>query len=272
MCQETYVCRDSVYNENLESLQTDLRRGIGLQLCRDLLTVFCNENLSTRSPWALFISRISRALRIWVSRKIFSSLIILLADELVLVEIQNIRDRRPIFTIFEYMLTTLLLKISDTIIERSILIFLLHKFRSCLIEQLIFVVFKKRSFWIWWLNEFKNRTLELTPRIVTPYGNHFVRSPGHSQLLRWTWHQAFSSWVISWVRCALDPLSLSRQCHEVEVCRGNEVSEREVIMMSFFDIRANFFWKILAWDRLVCVDLSEYQFNRTETGCKNKDK
>ena len=30
---------------------------------------FCNENSSTRSPCALFISRISRALRIWVSRK-----------------------------------------------------------------------------------------------------------------------------------------------------------------------------------------------------------
>ena len=38
-----------------------------------------------------------------------------------------------------------LLKLTDTIIERFNLVFLLHDFRSCLTEQMIFITFKKRS-------------------------------------------------------------------------------------------------------------------------------
>ena len=35
------------------------------------------------------------------------------------------------------------------------------------------------------------------------------------------------------------PHLLSHQCHEVEVCRGKEVSKLEEIMVPFFDTRAD---------------------------------
>ena len=40
---------------------------------------------------------------------------------------------------------SLLLKFTDTSIDRSNLVFLLYEFRSCLTEQMIFIAFKKRS-------------------------------------------------------------------------------------------------------------------------------
>ena len=43
----------------------------------------------------------------------------------------------------------------------------------------------------------------------------------------------------------------SHQWHVVEVCRGKEVSRGKVILVSFFDNRADTIWKVLARDRLV---------------------
>ena len=37
----------------------------------------------------------------------------------------------------------------------------------------------------------------------------------------------------------MPPHFLSQPCHEVEVCRGKEVSEAKVTMVSFFDNRAD---------------------------------
>ena len=70
------------------------------------------------------------------------SKIILLVEELVLVEIQKIRVVRPVIQSLSIRLS---LKLVDTIIESSDLMFLLHNFRSCLTEQMMFIAFKKRS-------------------------------------------------------------------------------------------------------------------------------
>ena len=51
----------------------------------------------------------------------------------------------------------------------------------------------------------------------------------------------------------MPPHLLSHPCHEVEVCRGKEVSEAKVILVSFFDSRADIIWKVLALDRLVNI-------------------
>ena len=43
------------------------------------------------------------------------------------------------------------------------------------------------------------------------------------------------------------------RCHEVEVCRGREVSEAKVTMVTFSDDLADIIWKVLAHDRLVNI-------------------
>ena len=51
----------------------------------------------------------------------------------------------------------------------------------------------------------------------------------------------------------LPPRLRSKPYHEVEVCRGREVSEAKVIMGPFFDKRADTFWKVLARDHFVSI-------------------
>ena len=68
---------------------------------------------------------------------------ILLVAELVPVEIQKIRVVHPVIPVFEHKLVA---KLTDTIIERSNLVFLPQKFRSCLTEQIIFIAFKEKIF------------------------------------------------------------------------------------------------------------------------------
>ena len=66
---------------------------------------------------------------------------------------------------------------------------------------------------------------------------------------------------------------LSHPCHEVEVCRGKEVSEAKVTIVPYFDNRADTIWKVLARDRLVNSGiLPSVNFYKTETGCKAGDK
>ena len=48
---------------------------------------------------------------------------------------------------------------------------------------------------------------------------------------------------------------LSQPYHEVEVCRGREVSEAEVTMGPFFDNRADIIWEVLARERLVNIGI-----------------
>ena len=62
---------------------------------------------------------------------------------------------------FQSFSMSLLLKLTDAIIERINMVFLLHNFRSCLTEQMIFVTFKKRSSQIRRISVFENRTHEL---------------------------------------------------------------------------------------------------------------
>ena len=47
----------------------------------------------------------------------------------------------------------------------------------------------------------------------------------------------------------------SHPCHEVDVCRGEEVSEAKVTMVPFFDNRADTVWKVLARDRPVNIGI-----------------
>ena len=71
----------------------------------------------------------------------------------------------------------------------------------------------------------------------------------------------------------LPPSLLSQPYHEVEVCRGREVSEAKVTMGPVFDNRADNIWKVPARDRLVSVGIRpECQFYKNETGCKAGDK
>ena len=53
----------------------------------------------------------------------------------------------------------------------------------------------------------------------------------------------------------LTPRILSQPFHEVEVCRGREVSEAKVTMVPFFDDRADVIWEVLARDRLVNIGI-----------------
>ena len=53
----------------------------------------------------------------------------------------------------------------------------------------------------------------------------------------------------------LPPHFLSQPYHEVEVCRGREVSEAKVTMVPFFDDRAGIFWKVPARERLVNIGI-----------------
>ena len=75
-----------------------------------------------------------------LSKRFLLSQLILLVVELVLFEIQYIRDGRPPIPIFEHKLVA---EAHCTIVERSHLMFLLHKFRSCLIKQMILVTIQK---------------------------------------------------------------------------------------------------------------------------------
>ena len=69
----------------------------------------------------------------------------------------------------------------------------------------------------------------------------------------------------------LPPHLLSHQWHEVEVCRGREVSEGKVTMDPFFDNRADFIWKVHARERLVNIGIRP-RFFKNETGCQAGDK
>ena len=51
------------------------------------------------------------------------------------------------------------------------------------------------------------------------------------------------------------PHLLSHQWHEVEVCQEKGTSEAKVSLASFFDNRADTFWKVLARDRLVSIGI-----------------
>ena len=51
----------------------------------------------------------------------------------------------------------------------------------------------------------------------------------------------------------LPPHLLSQPYHEVEVCRGREVSEAKVTMGPFFDNRADIIRKVPARERLVNI-------------------
>ena len=53
----------------------------------------------------------------------------------------------------------------------------------------------------------------------------------------------------------LPPRLLSQPYHEVEVCRGREVSEAKVTMGPFFDNRADIIWKVPARERLVNIGI-----------------
>ena len=53
----------------------------------------------------------------------------------------------------------------------------------------------------------------------------------------------------------LPPHLLSQPYHEVEVCRGREVSEAKVTMGPFFDNRADIVWMVLARERLQNVGI-----------------
>ena len=64
----------------------------------------------------------------------------------------------------------------------------------------------------------------------------------------------------------------SQTHHEVEVCRGREVSEGKVTMGPFFDNRVDVIWEVPARERLVNIGIRPSQFCKTETGCKSGDK
>ena len=57
------------------------------------------------------------------------------------------------------------------------------------------------------------------------------------------------------------------------MCRGKEVSRAKVILVSFFDNRADTISKVLARVRLVSIGiLPKCQFHENESGCKADDK
>ena len=70
------------------------------------------------------------------------------------------------------------------------------------------------------------------------------------------------------------PRFLSQLYHEVEVCRGREVSEATVTMGPFFDDCVEKIWEVLVRDRLVNIGIrpSASQLYNNETGCKAGDK
>ena len=70
----------------------------------------------------------------------------------------------------------------------------------------------------------------------------------------------------------LPPRLLSQPYHEVEVCRGREVSEAKVIMGPFFDNVQVLFERYLYVNVLWTWHPPECQFYKHETGCKAADK
>ena len=92
---------------------------------------------------------------------------------------------------FQSLSVSLLLKLTDAIIERSNLMFLSHKFRSCLTEQKLFIAFNKRFSQIWRVSVFQNRTLELASPFFASQWKQCSRFPRCTLILRRTWHQAF---------------------------------------------------------------------------------
>ena len=70
----------------------------------------------------------------------------------------------------------------------------------------------------------------------------------------------------------LPPRLPSQPYHEVEVCRGKEVSEAEVTMGPFVDNRADIFWKVLARERVNVGIRPSSNSIKNETGCKAGDK
>ena len=70
----------------------------------------------------------------------------------------------------------------------------------------------------------------------------------------------------------LPPHLLSQPYHEVEVCRGREVSEAKVTMGPFFDNCVDIIWRLLARERYVNFGIfPSANFIKTETGCKSGD-
>ena len=126
---------------------------------------FCAENLSTRNSCALFISPISCIFRIWVSRSAFCFI-----DNSCCWWNCSLRDSIYPWWASYSLSISLLLELIDTTVKRSHLMFLLHKFRSCLIKQRILVSIKKWFPNICRVRKSKNRkntTLETISRFVT---------------------------------------------------------------------------------------------------------
>ena len=71
----------------------------------------------------------------------------------------------------------------------------------------------------------------------------------------------------------LPPHLLSQPYHEVEVCRGREVSEAKVTVGPVFDNRADIICKVLARTGLVNIGIRPSANSiKNETGCKAGDK
>ena len=73
-------------------------------------------------------------------------------------------------------------------------------------------------------------------------------------------------------RTTMPPRLLSQPYHEVEVCRGREVSEAKVTMVPFFDNRADFLTGTCTRTSCEYWHPPECQFFKNETGCKAGDK
>ena len=90
---------------------------------------------------SLHFSHLVRTSNLSVSKSFLSKLILFVVEPF-LVEIQRIRDMGVLQ--FQSLSRSLLLKLIDTIVKRFHLVFLLHKFRPCVIKQMILVTIKKR--------------------------------------------------------------------------------------------------------------------------------
>ena len=71
----------------------------------------------------------------------------------------------------------------------------------------------------------------------------------------------------------LPPRLLSQPYHEVEVCRGKEVSEAKVTLGPFFDNRADVISEVPARERHVNIGIHlSANSKKNQTGCKAGDK
>ena len=99
--------------------------------------------------------------------------------------------------------------------------------------------------------------LRRCPRTAEVNGWRAGGSSRNTMLRRWRWERRCAT--VSGMQATLISqwrIWVSRhQCHEVEVCRGKEVSEAKVILAWFFENRADIIWKVLARDRLVNIGI-----------------